>query len=104
MKKYLDNTIFTFDGVIDNRFFSYSTRDKSKGEIIVELALDQDAAEVIHNDCQGNTFSYEVANLKELQGTVEYILDKKVISEEQWEQGSRGDSSSELFDDWDIES
>ena len=102
MKKYLDNTFFTFDGVVDERFYSYSTEDKNKGQVLIELSLELDSAEVIHNDLNGGSFSYEVFNQKELQDTVEYILGKKVVSEDQWKQINTGTSGSldvEL-DDW----
>jgi 5-methylcytosine-specific restriction endonuclease McrBC regulatory subunit McrC len=88
MKKYLDNTFFTFEGVTDERFYSYSTTDKVKGRVDIEVSIDQDSAEVIHTDLQSNTFSYEVFNQKELQDTIEFILGKKVVSEDQWKQNT----------------
>jgi hypothetical protein len=103
MKKYLDNTFFKFDGVIDERFYTYSTVDKNKGEVLVELSIDDESAEVIHNDTRGNTFSYEVFNQKELQSTIEYILDKKVVSDDQWQQNKSNDVTLDNWDDeWEI--
>jgi hypothetical protein len=103
MKKYLDNTFFTFNGVVDERFYSYSTEDNTKGEILVEVNLEQDAAEIIHNDLQGNNYSYEVYSPRELQDTIEFILGRKVVSEDQWKQATSGDISLEAeLDDWDV--
>ena len=103
MKKYLDNTFFTFEGVTDERFYSYSTEDKSKGRVDIEVSIDNNSAEVIHTDTKGGTISYEVFNQKELQDTIEFILGKKVVSEDQWRQVSTptNDSNIEL-DDWDV--
>jgi hypothetical protein len=103
MKKYLDNTFFTYTGIVDDRFFTYTTVDKNKGEVVVELSLDQDSAEIIHNDTHGNTFSYEAINQKELQDTVEFILGRKVISEDQWKQNNNLSDTSSILEDWDDE-
>jgi hypothetical protein len=103
MKKYLDNTFFTFEGVTDERFYTYTTEDNKKGQVVVELSTDLSSAEVIHNDQQGNTYSYEVFNQKELQDTIEYVLGRKVVSEDQWKQVSENNQSLDVeLDDWDI--
>ena len=100
MKKYHDNTIFKYNGVVNNSF-NYSVKDKTKGEVVVELSLELNAANITHNDLNGNSFYYEIANMRELQDTVEYILGKKIISDDQWSQSSSGISSSGDFEDWD---
>jgi hypothetical protein len=103
MKKYLDNTFFTYTGIVDGRFYNYTTTDKNKGEITIEVSLDQDTAEIVHNDTHGNSFSYEVLNQKELQDTIEYILGKKVISEDQWKQNNNTADVNSVLEDWDDE-
>ena len=100
MKKYLDNTFFTFEGVTDERFYSYSTEDKTKGRVDVEVGIDNNSAEVIHTDTKGSTISYEVFNQKELQDTIEFILGKKVVSEDQWKQSNTSSSDVILDDIW----
>jgi hypothetical protein len=103
MKKYLDNTFFTFEGVVDERFYSYSTEDKTKGRVDIEVSMDNSSAEVIHTDTRGDTISYEVFNQKELQDTIEFILGRKVVSEDQWRQATTGEISLEAeLDDWDV--
>jgi hypothetical protein len=99
MKKYLDNTIFTFNGVVDGRFFNYVAEDRVKGQILVELSTELDSAEVIHKDLQQNINTYEVFNQRELQDTIEYILGRKVISEDQWGASAEVNNSLEDWDD-----
>jgi hypothetical protein len=100
MKKYLDNTIFKYNGVVNDRF-NYSVKDKAKGEVLVELNLEQDIATITHIDLNGNSFDYEIANMRELQDTIEYILGRKIISEDQWEQSTISSSLNGDFEDWD---
>jgi hypothetical protein len=88
MKKYIDNINFEFNGVQDERFFTYSFKDEKVGEIVVELSTDLDSAEIVHTLPDGTYLSYEVTSQKELQSTLEYIMGKKLVSEDQWQQSS----------------
>jgi hypothetical protein len=41
-----------------------------------------------------------VFNQKELQDTIEFILGKKVVSDDQWKQNTASDSNVTLDDTW----